>query len=82
MAIIGVIAACVTVVGAPAAVLAAVAAIGGVLVAVTSAAWAVFGEFQGIKQGASSLREERQFNTDFDGDNWPAATAAGEWKAD
>lgn len=21
------------------------------------------------------------FNTDFDGDNWPAATAAGEWKA-
>lgn len=82
VAIIGAIAACATVVGTPAAVLAAVAAIGGVLVTITSAAWAVLGEFQGVKKTASSLREERQFNTGFDGDNWPPATAAGEWKAD
>lgn len=82
VAIIGAIVACATVVGAPAAPLAVVAGIGGALLAIGSASWAVFVEFQGIKQGASSMREERKFNTDFDGDNWPAATAAGEWKAD
>lgn len=80
-AVIAAIVACSSVAGAPAAPLAVVAGIGAALVTITSVAWAVFIEFQGVKQGASSLREERQFNTDFDGDNWPAATAAGEWKA-
>ncbi|MGH3899024.1 MAG: hypothetical protein ACRDTA_12400 [Pseudonocardiaceae bacterium] len=82
VAIIAAIVACSSVVGAPAAPLAVVAGIGAALVTITSVAWAVFVEFQGIKQAASSVREERQFNTDFDGNNWPAATAAGEWKAD
>lgn len=82
VAIIAAIVACASVVGAPAAPLAVVAGISAALVTITSVSWAVFVEFQGVKQGASSLREERQFNTDFDGDNWPAATAAGQWKAD
>ncbi|MGH3807684.1 MAG: hypothetical protein ACRDRU_13890 [Pseudonocardiaceae bacterium] len=82
VAVISAIAACTTVVGAPVAPLVVLAGIGGALATIMSVSWAVFVEFQDVKQGASSMREERQFNTDFDGDNWPAATTAGEWKAD
>jgi hypothetical protein len=70
------------VVTAPAALLGIVGAIISVIVGITSAAWAVFVEYEGVKDQATNLREEREYNHAFDGEQWPKATAEGEWRAD
>lgn len=66
----------------PGSVPAAIGAIIGALAAIGGGAWVAISEFQGVTEVASSLKEERQYNTSFDGDNWPAATAKGAWRAD
>ncbi len=69
-------------VGAPGAPAAAIAALVGALGSISAGAWAVFVEFQGVKDQASALREESQYNTAFAGDRWPRVTAEGQWQAD
>ncbi len=69
-------------VGAPGAPAAAIGALLGALGAISAGAWAVFVEFQGVKDQADTLREESRYNTAFDGDQWPRATAEGQWQAD
>lgn len=81
-AIAGAVAALAGVVTAPAAPVAAAGAILGAIVAVGGGAWAAYDQFQGVQQVAGSLQEEAEYNTAFDGDRWPRATAEGEWKAD
>lgn len=80
--IIAAVAAVVGVVTAPLGPVAAAAAIVAALTVIVGSAWAAYVEFQGVKDQAEALREERRYNTAFEGDQWPRATAEGEWKAD
>lgn len=80
--IIAAIAAIAGIVTAPAAPVAAAGAILAAIATVASVGRAVFVEFQGVQEQATSLREESEVNTAFDGDRWPRATTEGEGKAD
>lgn len=66
----------------PASPVAAVTGVLGFIGALGTAVYGAYSYFQDVADDASRLREESQFNTAFDGDEWPRATTAGEWQAD
>ena len=59
-----------------------VAGIVGCIAGVAGVVWTITQGFHAISKTVSSLRDEVELNTSFHGDQWPAATATGAWKAD